>query len=450
MSTMDEFEPLRQKLEILLEHQVDKRIWTDIVVVHRREVDKAVSGEEPLDRLYGLYKIKEAVYEPGRKRPLAPRRKEMPADRRLKTLTLIAAVEARRDWRLTSFREHALKGRLLARKEVAVWIREHAGDEGAQRALVLRVPLGGAGDYAALSEESSLTEEGPTHLADLVATAIGLQHPQSGPYFLEWSATRCAEWLETLANAIREGEAEAPHEVELGTRLSFWDADTQPGPGFVYTGQSKTLEELRGLAASLTAWIPCREEDAVDFILTDEPPALSKAGMEAGVSKLPALTRLKLTVDPRIPPKDLASFYELGRSEIVRGRDKEMSEKSLALALLVAELVGTEFKWRELRDEWNAAHPSWAYPGHDVPARQFARDARQAYGRVTGRDWEDANKLARGEKYTPPFIALDVLQQGAGPGLSRRPMGGAQRGTMGILERLVGDALEGGDDEGSS
>ncbi len=107
------------------------------------------------------------------------------------------------------------------------------------------------------------------------------------------------------------------------------------------------------------------------------------------------------------------------------GGDQEMSEKHIELALFIARdgsrrprAVGLEIEsethydrdrrglgrigaiapdtdgkgttWPELQKRWNALcetdHPEWAYR-NDPAARQFSRDVRHAWKRVTGQAW---------------------------------------------------------------
>jgi hypothetical protein len=114
---------------------------------------------------------------------------------------------------------------------------------------------------------------------------------------------------------------------------------------------------------------------------------LSRAEVRANVSSMPALSRLVLTVDPRLDAKVVARLYQLARSKVIRGRDRPLSDKSLKLAVFLAmhRLPAT---WKELRKVWDTQYPEWAYADKDdAEARLFARDARAAYRRVTGRSW---------------------------------------------------------------
>lgn len=438
---MPQFDDVKAALETEIGYPLDEQIWSDLVGNDRAYVTYARDHKTALDALSDKYARKEKIYEgrgkSRRKSSGTAARREIPADKRLETLGRIAAIEARSSWKVRWFRKRALPGGLLNEREVPDWIRLQAQGESSGPALELHLPVGDAAEFKRMNDTSGKywNEEDSDELFWLVD--MGIEHGVKEleyPLPIAWSDDQCATWLEQLAGSIRRGETRRPSQVVLGERLHFWDAAARTGRSFVYVGRETILSELMRLAEELVTWIPWCAEDAVRFLLTDQPPVLPRARMDANLSQVPAFSRLRLAVDPRMPSKDIAALYESGRAELVRGRDKAMSEKSLALAVFCAERAGASTSWPEKREEWNAELPQWAFPPDlDWYARRFARDARDAYARVVGRPWKDAQKLARREFALVPAIPVD-LPSGQGPR-------GASRGTQGLLERLLGGPL---------
>ena len=127
-----------------------------------------------------------------------------------------------------------------------------------------------------------------------------------------------------------------------------------------------------------------------------------------------------MEVDPRVAPAEVRHLYGELRRELRGGGDHEMSDKHIELALFVArdgsrlprsvglaieslssssparrsrsrfgmiahETYGQGTPWPELQKRWNELYPKWKYD--DVRARQFSRDVRNAWKRVTGQAW---------------------------------------------------------------
>lgn len=139
--------------------------------------------------------------------------------------------------------------------------------------------------------------------------------------------------------------------------------------------QLKTL--CRKLCRRYPLW---QEAQAVSFVLCDDIPLIPKARIQIQFSShFPP--RIILNLDPRLSPEEVARIYAHYRAEVRSGRDRPMSEKHLTLAVFVAENEEPGSTWTSLMKKWNEEHPEWAYQNRHL----FARDARAALRRVTGR-----------------------------------------------------------------
>lgn len=324
--------------------------------------------------------------------------------------------------------------------------------------MCVHVPVGdlteltemGLMDY--LASDGEVSSEGMATLAEL----SDLSSKATTPWAVSWDKDSYADWLEDQARRIRSGEVESPQLAYPSETLTYFSPTEDGAVDYVRTGEAGTIYFLKFVATWLTSWIPWSLEQAVAFLLTDEPQPLLRASMEADVSWIPALRRIRLRVDPRMPGREVASFYEAGRQSFMRGRDKQMSEKTLALAVFCAERTAREDKWKALRSEWNEladgmGQEAWRDDNkNDDQARAFAKAARNAYFRVTGRSLEDARSTARGENCNLPGMTFFVLQEDAlGERKSDAPRARLSPRQREII-REAEDSKKGSGDEGAS
>lgn len=194
----------------------------------------------------------------------------------------------------------------------------------------------------------------------------------------------------------------AEHWVEGQAKL-----EATPDPEYVLAyGESKlravarggALDALRHCAHQLERDFGWREERAVRFILTGfaEQDAKLQGRVHAG-GLYGARARIVMEVDPRTSPAEVARLYTRWREALarVRGercypdRDRQMNEKTLALATFVEERWQPAASWRDLRASWNEDHLDWRFPeeAEDPAAKNFANHARQAWSRLSGARW---------------------------------------------------------------
>ncbi|HET6494861.1 MAG TPA: hypothetical protein VFH61_05800, partial [Thermoleophilia bacterium] len=196
------------------------------------------------------------------------------------------------------------------------------------------------------------------------------------------------------------------------------------------------LWDLHLLSEQLSMRYGWSPTDATVFVLTGIIPAITKALAHVhDRSPFAALTRIVLEIDPRMSALDVKKLYSKARTWVRRGGDRAMSEKHLQLAIFLAtngsqvpHWIGMEaesrtwldmegesrprrdaghasetklgalapdsaeptLKWPQLQRRWNdlwrKSQPDWC--GYsDVQARQFSRDAQDAWKRVTGQEW---------------------------------------------------------------
>ena len=285
------------------------------------------------------------------------------------------------------------------------WLSDYQDAQSSWRDLSLNLCLKGEQEDTAAIQEilpwygmNALTHFlTPYGLEQFSGAAWGTRDVAQGPFDLLCESEAFADWLQATSEAIRAGRQAVPSTWRLAERLCFhtYDPD-ETALGVVWVGVCGPLRFLYGTVRELMNALPwSHEADAVEFILTGRAPVLPLARLSILPHRLPALSRLQLTVDPRLSPREVSGLYRDGRARFTAGRDKPMQDKHIQLAVFCAQRLETNEKWLALREEWNALYPDWAYTQDDPPARRFARDARAAYKRVIGLDLRQAREAAR-------------------------------------------------------
>lgn len=282
-------------------------------------------------------------------------RAQAPPDRRLEALSRIVAAEMERSPLVAEFRREVLGGRLIAEEDIPAWIEEQDPGQGLWYWICVRIPIGEEeGDVLdAVSNEAELlraianTRDGPR----VVMRRIGVV---------------------PLAYPCPDGST-GTAEIRPGGRLARlkWVAS-------YFAAASRSDEELDGYPPGEYPFL--EEAEAVRFILSGRPPRIWR-GEGTGTMLFPGGARVRLDVDARMSAMEVAKLYLKIRRRVFEGQDKPMTEKHLQLAVCLAEHFETS--WPQLMASWNAEHPEWAYTNW----RNFARDAKAAWCRVTGREW---------------------------------------------------------------
>lgn len=326
----------------------------------------------------------------GLPRPAGSRRQPpLRADRRREFLARLLAAEAAAWPEVREYRHDVLRGRLLEPDQVPAWLEARSRESGPDTvAVVVELPPGVADELMSGDLAGTLLRWRRDGLPALPPAPVSLRVERASLDYL----VPGDRWI---------------HSVPVGTQ----------GP----------LPRLKALAAELTKYYGWREPHAVSFVLTGTPPPVTMASLGGRfVPAAPALDRLIMTVDPRLGPREVASLFAWARRRVLGdvARDRPLSEKHGELAVFIAGRLGERRTWAELVEEWNRQHPRWGY--YQVGAEvRFARDARTAWERLTGRTWPDRR---RGRKTT-----------GEGPGFA-----------MGRWARFISVDQEEGDDGGAT
>ena len=258
-------------------------------------------------------------------------------------------------WEVREFRRRFLDEKLLPPDQIVAWVEQQAAREGRPAPAYLRVPF---------SEDDRVREA----IAD--------------------SQAAYAAWLAREAERLRDcDEAELPASTAtLPLALSYGLPGERPHVLRIRTDGA--LAALRAVTTTLLGhfdgWL---EEEAVAFVVAGVVPPLSKLRARTRRGRYRAASRITLDVDPRTTSAEVAAFYERLRRRYLRGRDRLMESRGLALALFVEQQWSPEVSWPELLERWNEAHPLGDPLHCTVPVNQFATESRTSWERVSGELW---------------------------------------------------------------
>lgn len=145
--------------------------------------------------------------------------------------------------------------------------------------------------------------------------------------------------------------------------------------------KSPVLVRLLQVVSALTERTAWTEAQASTFVLVGSTPLIPQVTMEYLEDKdSPALSRVRMTVDPRLSPRDEVATYRQVRTKLVGTYHRDITPKHLELALFATLPDRSPGTLAQRMAEWNAAHPEWAY--HSVP--NFGRDMWLAARRLKG------------------------------------------------------------------
>ena len=255
---------------------------------------------------------------PGLKLLKEPLPDRPPASRRFPSLIQMQrqagpADVSRADGRRASLGRAAAGGRLLKREAVGAWIRRQADRDG-NRPRVFRELEPGSGIRIEI------------------------------PYLLFTDSCRTGDGLSWKAH-----------------RVPVWASDG-------------VLDDLRLVSKRLESEFPWELESATTFVLTGEPPTVSRiTGQIKSTRFLRARSRITMTIDPTVTPQEVMESYKRGRDRLLgkRRRYRCIGEKSLRLALFTAEQP-ENYTHRQQMEKWNKRHPKWR---HEEP-KVFGRAQR--------------------------------------------------------------------------
>ena len=156
-----------------------------------------------------------------------------------------------------------------------------------------------------------------------------------------------------------------------------------PGTGQVrriLVSSKGILGWLRWLSQWLCERFRWKMSHATTFILTDvAPPAVESDYRVDSQRAVPALTRVVMTLDPTMSPREVATLYRQIRFQYFGRRHRSMTPKHVELAKFWSSQREAA-TWKVLMAEWNKLHRRWAYKRE----QNFARDCAQARDRLLG------------------------------------------------------------------
>ncbi|SRR6266571_1003370 len=148
-----------------------------------------------------------------------------------------------------------------------------------------------------------------------------------------------------------------------------------------------TLHQLSQLSEGLSRaylWSPAQ---ACVFVLTGATPLVDRVRCTLNHSDPSSTSRISLSIDPTVTPRELADLYRPIRRRFLGGRYRSPSAKHIRLAAFAGTRDEAEPRADTLA-AWNkGCEPSERYAGNKV--RTFARDCRAALARVLEPEWMD-------------------------------------------------------------
>jgi hypothetical protein len=240
---------------------------------------------------------------------------EAPSSARIFALSVLVAQRAAQDASVREFRQDHLKDGFLKQDDIVPWILRMAELDGPSTLhLKISVPPGTSLDIDALGGIV------PSH-----PIVTSKQHP---------------------------------------ARSSSQDLLDYPGPaGWVAripVRGSGVLDRLRILSEELSrscTWMPAQ---ATAFVLTNEEPAVVPLVCTVRKRSIPALSRIELTIDPAMSPRELSEAYRKLRSQVVGRRHRNLTVKHSTLAVFRSSRPPGE-TFEKSRREWNKKYPKWRY-----------------------------------------------------------------------------------------
>lgn len=343
------YEEQRRQFARVLGHDPDPEIWR--YLVKKQYVSEFATGPAGYLRLRREYEQLARLQRGRRKQPPRPGR-EIPPDPRGEALSRILAAHAARHPAVRQFRERYLAGRLLTHEEAVAWI-----------------------------EDQAARQQG-THI--WVKTPVPLDHL---PKWGQGSVADQWAWLSAAA-AVPDEEKERWGRPSFESHvLQYLKPGSQTSHAVLVVFGSP-LHALYRVAETLHREYTWGQAASTIFVLTGIAPRLPLARVTTTRrGGWPALSTITIEARVGVPVRDIAQVYSLARQELLGTGKRDPAvrdEKRAALAVFVAENNDGR-TWREVMEAWNREYPKWRYS----EVRNFARDARAAYEKITGRrlDW---------------------------------------------------------------
>jgi hypothetical protein len=398
---------IRREIEIILHSPLREEEWEDLVEEGYIE-EHLEYGSPTTSEIAEKVKRRRQVYgkrEP--KRGNAPRmlseQEVKESSGRLKALSLLVAQEAAKEVSVQRFRSEVLGDKLLSLESVEGWIQEEAKLDGPHTWWLSGVPL---------------PREYPMDVLMEAFLQHGIFEREERPLGLELQASPRPEDFTFHFLAYGVPGSEEKKEIPVSV--------------------NGLLERLRTLSIPLAEEYGWNEAEATLFILTGAVPEIKAVTSTFQSRRISALSRIVLTLDPALSPKEVAEQYRRIRQEVIPGRHRDLSEKHMQLALFAANRSEGQ-TWVDKMAEWNKTHAAeWKYE----EVANFAHDCLQARRRLLRSESEggkDSPDEASEENQLPELEYIEKREeaswQNAGdmakaPSTSARMEGGLARSQL--------------------
>jgi hypothetical protein len=321
--------------------EIDQEAWE--YLVDERAVEAVAEGDEDLNWLADKYRRLLAIgshpvppprpapqmLEPTEPPPGPTAEKRPTRDLRFATLSRLVARDAAHNEEVVAFRRQILNGAPVPPEQVEDWIRQQAAADGPATLVLSGVP-------APTTCRVAWTGDGYAIEPPMIVSLA----PEGMNLYLHYGV---------------------PNDPALRMQMVALDG---------------TLDRLRRLSDGLANWYGWQSGQATLFVLTGWIPSIQAAEASVHYRRLPALTRLELSLDPTLTPHEVAELYRRARRNTLGRRYRSLSEKHLQLAAFGGEVRDTPVE--ERMHAWNARYPEWRY----TEPSNFSRDCAQARKRV--------------------------------------------------------------------
>jgi len=326
-------------IEGVLGHEVaeDERLrWQPLITAYS---EKRLSWDEliyPIREVLAARSPSRDLEEKVKSSRLAPRGQGIT---RSQVLEAIVTAHAAQEPEVVQFRAEVLGGALLQAEEIQSWITQQQEQERERRVFFL--------DAVPLPAGHDIRDQAHGGIVPDPPLTVGEKHPAGRLRFdlLDY-ATPDNAWVQRVPVA--------------------------------HGGVLARLHHLSTMLAQRYHWQPAQ---ATAFVLTGLPPVLPAIDASWDIScfqtqdkSVTALSRLVLTIDPTLSPKEVHNYFQALRRRILGTKWRDLKENQLELARFALHCAPDE-SWQRRLASWNTAFPQWSY---DDDLSHFKRDCQHA------------------------------------------------------------------------
>lgn len=334
---------LRKQVEGILKTPIADAVWR--YAVNDRMVSEVMGGDNNPQWL--ATKVQELMEIAGNQAGVVP--EFMPSERRQRrgettqgrqeAISSALAEIARQSEDVLRFRRSVLNGQLLRFEDVENWIHEQRSKEKYRNAVIVR-----------LERDRRFQRQNGWQVEPALSSI--------GPEQIEGLAP-----VDDLAYASKDRK---------------WAC--------VPIGRDGALRVTWQLSRSLAKTFRWQEAQATMFLLTGITPLVATEDVQVdrpfwvtppygGIMPLSCLTRVILTIDPMMTPRELSQEYGRIRAQLLGRKPRAQSEKHLQLAVFA---VKHHILDKDAMAQWSARFPEWKYTRFSL----FSRDAQIARERL--------------------------------------------------------------------